>query len=242
VGGGLSALYTDPEHTPEIFDPATETWTDMALQGPARMYHSTALLLPDGRVLSAGQDKQNDPYSTTVDVFSPPYLFAGERPVIDAAPTATTYGSLFTVQSTAANPIARIALVHPGSVSHGNDSNQRYVDLSFTVAEDGSLEVQAPPDGNTAPPGWYMLFLVDSTGVPSVAAWIHIDSTMLGGASRQAVQISTSAFTSAAASTGGRSALPGSEAVLPSGPVPTSAKALAALKLVCRYAITGDGS
>jgi hypothetical protein len=238
VGGGLKKTYVSPQLTPEIFDPATMTWTDMAPQVAPRMYHSTALLLPDGRVLSAGQDKDTA-YGTTVEIYSPPYLFHGDRPTIDAAPTGTTYGSTFSIASAAAADIGHVVLIHPGSVSHGNDSNQRVVDLQFGVAGDGTLTVTAPPDGNTAPPGWYMLFLVDSSGVPSVASWIHVDTTIQPGGSVAPVPATQNAFDRTSAAGGGPAA--GSEAVIPSGVLPTDRKTLARLHLICHIKQSGDG-
>jgi galactose oxidase len=95
VGGGATSHYGGPILTPEIYNPATRTWTEMAAQTAPRMYHSTALLLPDGRVLSAGQSSGK--YENTGEIFSPPYLFKGARPVISNAPRTLGYGQAFTV-------------------------------------------------------------------------------------------------------------------------------------------------
>jgi hypothetical protein len=171
VGGGLTSAYDNPILTPELFDPHTRTWKDMAPQVAPRMYHSTALLLPDGRVLSAGQDK--GAYAKTVEIYSPPYLFKGPRPTIDFAPSSLGYGEGFSVVTLGAPTIGGVALVRPGSVTHSVNFDQRYVPLAFN-ASGGVLSVTSPADGNTAPPGWYMLFLVSTEGIPSVASWVHL--------------------------------------------------------------------
>jgi hypothetical protein len=95
VGGGTTSYYGGPIRTAEIYNPATRTWTEMAAQTAPRMYHSTALLLPDGRVLSAGQSSGK--YENTGEIFSPPYLFKGARPRISKAPGTLSYGQAFTV-------------------------------------------------------------------------------------------------------------------------------------------------
>ncbi|MGQ0669744.1 MAG: galactose oxidase-like domain-containing protein, partial [Actinomycetota bacterium] len=170
VGGGQRGSYNDPVREAELYDPATGTWTEMASQVAGRMYHSTAVLLPDGRVLSAGQD--NGLYAETGEIYSPPYLFKGPRPTIASAPSGVAYGQGFTIATPDAADIARVALIKPGSATHGVNFDQRYVDLAF-AAGDGELQATAPADGNEAPPGWYMLFVVSSAGVPSVASWVQ---------------------------------------------------------------------
>ena len=171
VGGGKTSYYGGPVLTAEIYNPATGTWTKMAAQTAPRMYHSTALLLPDGRVLSAGQSSGR--YENTGEIFSPPYLFKGPRPVISAAPGTLGYGRAFTVTTPQAASISRVALVKPGAVTHSNNFDQRYVNCAFT-RNSGKLSVTSPPNASHAPPGWYMLFLVNSTGVPSVASWVRV--------------------------------------------------------------------
>lgn len=172
VGGGTGGSYTGPIFTAERYDPVSATWTDMAAQTAPRMYHSTALLLPDGRVLSAGQSQGK--YQTTGEVFSPPYLFAGPRPTITTAPAALGYGQQFTLSTPDSASIARVALVKAGAVTHSNNFDQRYVDLTFQPNGSGGLTATSPSDSNHAPPGWYMLFIVNSSGVPSVASWVQV--------------------------------------------------------------------
>jgi hypothetical protein len=171
VGGGATSYYGGPTLIPEIYDPAAGTWTKMAAQTAPRMYHSTALLLPDGRVLSAGQSSGK--YEKTGEIFSPPYLFKGARPVISKAPGTLSYRQTFTVTTPQAASISQVALVRATAVTHSNNFDQRYVKCTFSTSS-GTLRVTSPPDANYAPPGWYMLFLVNSTGVPSVATWVQV--------------------------------------------------------------------
>ncbi len=171
VGGGAASYYNGPVLTPEIYSPATRTWTEMAAQTAPRMYHSTALLLPDGRVLSAGESSGK--YENTGEIFSPPYLFKGARPVITHAPATLGYRTAFTVTSPQAASIGRLVLIKAGAVTHSSNFDQRYVACTFT-AKGSTLSAVAPPSANYAPPGWYLLFLVSKAGVPSVANWVHV--------------------------------------------------------------------
>jgi Domain of unknown function (DUF1929) len=171
VGGGAAFKYTGPQKMLEIYNPNTGVWTDMLPEQGSRMYHSTSLLLPDGTLWSAGQDSGD--FKTRVEVYSPPYLFRGPRPTMSSAPQAIAYNSSFTIGTPDAATISKVALVRPGSVTHQLDTEQRYVTLDFTVGA-GSLSVSAPITGSVAPPGWYMLFILNSQGVPAIAKWIHL--------------------------------------------------------------------
>jgi hypothetical protein len=158
----------------EIWDPATEQWTTVAPMSAPRMYHSTSALLPDGRVLTGGGEGSS---RLSAQVYSPPYLFKGPRPTISASPDSVAYGSSFSVTTPNATTIESVALIRPAAVTHGIDMNQRYVPLSFTRGESGSLTVRAPANSNLAPVGHYMLVIKDTNGIPSVASWVRVNSS-----------------------------------------------------------------
>jgi len=172
VGGGQKDTYKEPVKAAELYDPQTQTWTVMASQQAPRMYHSTALLLPDGRVWSAGSDS-GSLLQTTAELFSPPYLFQGPRPVITAAPRTVTYNQVFSISTPDAANIGRVVLMKLGTTTHSGDFDQRYLDLAFQ-AQSGTLQTRSPGDANQAPPGWYMLFIVTIDGVPSVASMVLV--------------------------------------------------------------------
>ena len=148
----------------------------MASMSVPRLYHSTALLLPDVRVVVAGGGRFGGTASDdklNAQIYSPPYLFKGTRPVITAAPTSIPYGSIFSVTTPDAARIALVSLLRMGSVTHHFNVDQRYVNLAFQPTGN-VLNVEAPANSNLAPPGDYMVFIVDTSGVPSVAAIVKI--------------------------------------------------------------------
>jgi hypothetical protein len=174
TGGGLNSDVFDPDApvlTPELWDPATETYKLLAPMQVPRIYHSTALLLPDGRVLSAGGGRFG-PSHLDAEFYSPSYLFKGPRPAISSAPATIGYGANFFV-GTAATNISAVNLLRLGAVTHAFNQNQRIVKLTFQPTG-GGLTVQAPSTANLAPPGHYMLFILDANGVPSVASIVQI--------------------------------------------------------------------
>jgi hypothetical protein len=162
---------------PERWDPDTRSWRTLAPMQEARLYHSTALLLPDGRVFVAGgghpSDGENgDPDHFEAEIYSPPYLFAGPRPLLTDAPKAVTYGEFFSLESPDSAGITGVSLLRLGSVTHGFDQNQRFVPLAFANVR-GLLRARAPLAPELAPPGDYLLFILRS-GVPSVGHLLRI--------------------------------------------------------------------
>src|SRR3954471_20437716 len=167
----------------EQWNPATGQWHTLAAMQVTRQYHSTALLLPDARVLSAGggicgECDQVGYLAKNAEIFSPPYLFQADgtpapRPSIDAMPAQTSYGAPMVITTGAAASIRKVGLVRLGAVTHSNNMEQRYVPLAFT-ADATTITATAPANANVAPPGFYMLFIVDANGVPSIASMINV--------------------------------------------------------------------
>lgn len=177
-----------PVHIAELWDPKTGQWTMLAAEQTDRCYHSTAVLLPDGTVLSAGsgefilnertpQQGANAPQDTHYDaqVFSPPYLFKGPRPQITSAPELIQHGDTFEIDTIQPEQIATISLIRLSSVTHSFNAGQR---INFVTSEvvGGILTATAPPNANVCPPGHYMLFIVNLQGVPSVAKIIQVSA------------------------------------------------------------------
>jgi hypothetical protein len=165
-------------HTAELWNPATETWKTMAREARHRTYHSTAILLPSGRVLSSGSGEGGGiTYANSelsAQVFSPPYLFNADgtlaaRPTITSVPARISYGQTFTVQTPNAAGVSRGTLIRLSSVTHAFNQSQMIYPLTFTATSSTSLSATAPPSSSFATPGTYMLFLINNAGVPSTA-------------------------------------------------------------------------
>jgi hypothetical protein len=172
VTGGTSGSgfnnETAPVYAAELWDPLTEQWTTLASAAIPRLYHSATLLLRDGRVLSTGGNGYPQ-----AEIFSPPYLFKGARPTITSAPSQVSYGETFFVATPDAAAITGVTWLRLSSVTHAFNANQRINRLSFSAAA-GGLNVVAPGSPTLAPPGDYMLFLLNEQGTPSVAAVMRV--------------------------------------------------------------------
>lgn len=208
VGGGVGKgpdanpagqwAATGRERQVEVYSPTSRQWTLGAPQTEARAYHSTALLLPDARVVSAGDDYNGSATaqhadgsgtgmdSDTAEIYSPPYLYnrtgadigkPAARPIIAGVPQVPIgYDSKFQISTPTGSTAV---LVAPGAVTHANDMNQRVVPLTTTPQGNG-LEATAPANANVALPGCYMLFTLNVAGVPSVAKWIQLGTPTAG--------------------------------------------------------------
>ncbi|GAB3350014.1 radical copper oxidase GlxA [Modestobacter lapidis] len=168
------------------FDPETGELLPAAPNEVGRNYHATAILLPDGRVMTMGSDplfadEDNTipgKFETRIEIYSPPYLFAGERPTVTSAPAEVTRGTTFPVTADSAD-IAEARLMRPSAVTHQTDPEQRSVALevtSRTAASSGrtTYELSLPAAEGLTPSGWYMLVVLDDDGVPSPARWVHV--------------------------------------------------------------------
>ncbi|HEY9014471.1 MAG TPA: galactose oxidase-like domain-containing protein, partial [Gemmatimonadales bacterium] len=173
VGGTTGTNFNDKDlavHPAEIWNPATGIWTVVASNTAPRTYHSTTILLPDGRILSAGAVEVG---VRTAELYSPPYLFKGARPTITDAPQRVAYGSSFMVTTPDAADISKVSLIRLGATTHAFDENQRFLGLQFT-RQAGALTITAPGSRNDAPPGHYMVFILNGNGVPSVARIVNV--------------------------------------------------------------------
>ncbi|MGH8582805.1 MAG: galactose oxidase-like domain-containing protein, partial [Gammaproteobacteria bacterium] len=180
VGGQRNGKWsTDPQPVLpcEIYHPATNTWSVTAPMAHPRQYHSIAVLLPDGRILTAGgvdptlggAPARDQRY---LEIFTPSYLMRGPRPTITGAPASVAYGAAIDIDTPDAANIDSVVLMRPCAMTHHTDAGQRYIKLPITGRDPGRIHVTAPLDGNIAPPGPYMLFILNAAGVPSVGRFI----------------------------------------------------------------------
>jgi len=177
MGGTSASGFTNPAgavHATEVWDPATGNWTTWASNAVTRVYHSTTVLLPDGRLVFTGSgDGAGLPDEQNAEIFEPPYLFQGPRPTITTVAAQWKYGQSVPLTTPDAASIAKVSLLRLNSTTHSFDMNQRYVQLSFTK-QSGAITMTIPTSKTKLPKGYYMVFILDGTGVPSVARIIRI--------------------------------------------------------------------
>lgn len=167
----------------QTYHPKTNTFKEAAEPTVGRNYHSEALLLPDGRVATFGSDplygdKDNTKlgkFEQRMEVYTPPALHRGKdkRPVIGKGPEHTERGATVTYESADAERIATARLMRPSAVTHTTDVEQRSIELGLKKG-DGKLSMTVPDDPTLVPPGWYMLFVTDTEGIPSEAKWVKV--------------------------------------------------------------------
>src|ERR1700681_4752901 len=180
VGGSLNDEDTNTASLKaDIYDTATNKMASARSNAFPPLYHSIALLLPDATVWVVGGNPTRGSYEQHVEIYTPPYLYNSNgtlatRPSITSVtPGVIGYGTSFQVQTPDAANISSVVLMKNGSVTHAFDMEQRLVGLSFTAGS-GVLNVTGPPNGNVAPPGYYMIFLINTSGVPSVAKFVQV--------------------------------------------------------------------
>jgi hypothetical protein len=173
TGGALHTYREDPVFEASMYDPATGAFEPGLATDPVpRTYHSSSVLLPDGRVMSIGDNPGDGSFDQRVSIYRPPYFFKGPRPQITSLRnTAWAYGS--TQRITVDKPVVKASLIRPAAVTHSSDPNQRYVDLPMTV-DGNTVDLSLTSNPNLAPPGYYMLSVVDAAGVPSVSRWVRV--------------------------------------------------------------------
>ena len=184
-GSGSDEVLGTATLNADIFDPAAappnNVFKSAGSYSYARVYHTVALLMPDATVWLAGGNPQRGTYEQHMEIYSPAYLFNSDgslatRPTITSAPTNITWNTQFAVSTPDAANIGSAVLMRPGSSTHAFDMSERMVGLNFTAGS-GMLTVTGPPSANVAPPGYYMLFLLNNSGVPSVAKFVLLNSS-----------------------------------------------------------------
>ena len=197
VGGNQGGGFCNDEagsYAPEVWSPTTGQWSLMAAQQHPRQYHSTAILLPDARVWSGGQGYATIvssqvalcSYQNNAEIFSPPYLYnpdgtAAQRPSINAVPETIKHGEAFDVDTPDAATIDSISLIRLSTATHATNFSQRLVPLVFRTSASDRLSVDAPIDPNVAPSGYYMMFLLNGQGTPSVAKILKLGDSQTSG-------------------------------------------------------------
>jgi len=180
-GSQVENQLTGVSNVAEIWSPVTGTWTQGASGTNARLYHSFALLLPDATVLVGGGGAPGPLVNLNSEIYTPPYLFdatgaRAARPAIISAPDTVMPGQLFQVGFSGAGSVSRVSFIKTGTTTHSNNMDQRYLQLPFT-ANGNLLDVQLPSRAGDLPPGYYMLFVLNAQGVPSVARIVRVGIT-----------------------------------------------------------------
>lgn len=177
TGGTRSAGFSDPAgavHEAELWNPTTGHWSPLAANQVNRVYHSSSLLLPDGQVLHSGSgDGPGLPRELNAELFSPPYLYRGPRPAIIESPKDLGYGQSFFIRTPDAPQVIRVTLVRLGSVTHAFDQSQRFAALDLRRTA-GGITARTPESSIVAPPGPYLLTILNGAGVPSVSRIISL--------------------------------------------------------------------
>jgi Domain of unknown function (DUF1929) len=189
-GGSVNNESPDPQgKKADLYDPVSNTFSSAGTAAYSRLYHSTALLLPDATVASLGSNPGNrGSYEPAIEIYTPPYLFDAndhlittDRPsIVTLSSSVLGYNRLFTVSYTSTSRISAAVLVRPGSATHAFDMDQRLIGLCGPApqpacdAANNALNLTTPLNANIAPPGYYMLFLLDSAGVPSKAQFVQL--------------------------------------------------------------------
>jgi hypothetical protein len=173
VAGG-SDHNTDPRLAAAGYRPGAAGWTELASPTVPRMYHSACMLLPDGRVLTMGSNVAPQ-FETRLEAYSPPYLFAGQRPTLNTALGSFRRGGSYPVSFTSADGALREAiLIRPAAVTHSSDPDQREIRVTVQVTSAGRATLTIPANPNITPVGYYMITLLDQQGRPSVARFVRV--------------------------------------------------------------------
>jgi len=183
-GSAKDEVASTASFTADLYDPNSNTFSSAGSNAFPRLYHSNGMLLPDATVAVAGGNPVRGSYEPHIEIYQPAYLFTTDvngaaipatRPSITSSPASIGYASSFNVQTPDAANISSVVLIRASAVTHAFDMDQRLVGLTFTLDPSGtSLNVTGPPTSSIAPPGYYLLFLLNNAGVPSVANFVQV--------------------------------------------------------------------
>lgn len=180
VFGGAAQGVSNPRLVPEMFDPDTENWTNLAAANIPRVYHQVSLLLPDGRAWTAGSTPSRSNWEQRTEFFRPGY-YTATRPTISDAPLVGDYSNSITIPTPNASSIDRATLVKLPDTTHHYDANMRCLILDVESSTSSSVTVEAPLNSRLAPPGYYYIHIINSSGIPSAARIIRIPGSGTGG-------------------------------------------------------------
>ena len=183
IFGGSSQGTTNPVYIPEMFDPENEGagWVTLPAATVPRVYHGVALLLADGSVWTASSTVNPCQPEMRTEIYKPAY-FSATRPTISGTPTVGGYGQSITIPTPNPTSISRVSLTSLSATTHHYDANVRLIWLQITSTGSSSITISAPLNANLAPPGYYMIHVLDSSLVPSTAQIIQIPGSGGGGA------------------------------------------------------------
>jgi len=174
IFGGSSQGNENPVYVPEMFDPVNETWTSLAAASIARVYHGVALLLPDGSVWTASSSITRTTSEKRTEIYRPDYFLSGSRPTITGTPLVGDYGNSITLSTPDPASITMASLVKLPCATHHYDTDARLVWLQVTGRSSNTVTVASPLNANLAPPGYYMIHLLNGSNIPSTASIIKI--------------------------------------------------------------------
>jgi fibronectin type 3 domain-containing protein len=191
IFAGSSQGTTNPILIPEMFDPENESagWVALPAATVPRVYHGMGMLLPDGSVWTASSTQASCSTEYRTEIFKPAY-FSSTRPTISGAPTVGGYGQSITIPTPDAASITRVSLLRLAATTHHYDANARLIWLQITGRTSSSITVSAPINANLAPPGYYMIYVLNGSPlVPSVAKIIQIPGSAGGGSTTPPGQV-----------------------------------------------------
>ena len=172
-GGVSQGTQVNYRNVPEMFDPVSEQWTSLASASVRRTYHQVAILLPDGRVWNAGSTPTRSTWELRTELFRPAY-YSASRPSISGTPTIGSYGGSITIPTSNGSSITKATLVKLPDTTHHYDANMRHLTLEKQSHTSSSVRVDAPLNNRLAPPGYYYLHIINSSGIPSRARIVRV--------------------------------------------------------------------